>query len=283
MCVTFIFISDDVNSKYKLIILNNRDENLDRPTLELDWRDGVLSGVDVQDPVRGTWFGINRAGRVGILLSITQPDSLKKPNCPSRGEIVNDFLKISRPCDEFFNELTQRAQKYNGFQFLGLERKKCGYYAMTSLTSMLHDPVKPQTWPPGTYAWGNSPPEKPFRKVIEGKKLFENFVSSLSSETEVQEIIDGLLKIATDETRYTPDPQVKEQTALPEGRYDGLCSIMVKFPLNVVRYGTRSHSILIVDHEDNVTFYEKRMVILPQKNEEPEWFDKTINFKLNFI
>ncbi|KAJ1355499.1 hypothetical protein KIN20_012935 [Parelaphostrongylus tenuis] len=279
MCITFLFISDDPCSKYKLIILNNRDENYDRPTLELDWRDGVLSGIDLQDPARGTWFGVNKAGRVGILLSITHSSLMKKKNCPSRGAIAKDFLEKSIPCNKFFNELAEKAHKYNGFQFLGLERDNRDRYSMFSLCSMLSSP-EPRMWPPGTYVWGNSPPEKPFRKVIEGKKLFERFVAS-HNELEVQEIIEQLLKIATDKTKHSPDPQIEEQTGLPEDHYRNLCSIMVKFPLDVLRYGTRSHSILIVDRNDDATFYEKRITSLSQDNGAAEWLDKTVTFKLD--
>uniref|UniRef100_A0A0K0CW49 Transport and Golgi organization protein 2 homolog n=1 Tax=Angiostrongylus cantonensis TaxID=6313 RepID=A0A0K0CW49_ANGCA len=258
MCITFVFVSDDPCSKYKLIILNNRDENLDRPTLELDWRDGVLSGIDLQDAARGTWFGMNKSGRIGILLSITQSAEMRKKNCPSRGTVV--------PCDEFFNELAEKASEYNGFQFL---------------VDVLLSHLQRFDLNGGTYVWSNSPPEKPFRKVTEGKKLFEKFVASLDDGLEVQEIIEKLLKIATDETKHCPDPQIEQQTGLPEEHYRNLCSIMVKFPPNVLRYGTRSHSILIVDHNDNATFYEKRITSMLQNNGEAEWVDKTVTLKLN--
>lgn len=52
----------------------------------------------------------------------------------------------------------------------------------------------------GTYVWGNSPPEKPFRKVIEGRKLFDAFVESLNDHTEVDEIIARLMEIGTNDT-----------------------------------------------------------------------------------
>ncbi|ETN69763.1 hypothetical protein NECAME_15102 [Necator americanus] len=201
MCMTFIFISDDPNSKYQLIILNNRDESLDRPTLELDWRDGILSGIDIQDPARGTWFGTNRSGRVGILLSITQPASTKRKGCPSRGAIAKDFLATSNSTAQYFEELSNKAHLYNGFQFLALNRNDRDIYEMRSLTNMYVDDVKTRRWPPGTYVWGNSPPEKPFLKVTEGRKLFEKLVSSLNNGTKVEEIIKRLLEIATNDVK----------------------------------------------------------------------------------
>ncbi|KAK5977660.1 Ser/Thr-rich protein T10 in DGCR region, partial [Trichostrongylus colubriformis] len=284
MCMSFIFISDDPESKYKLIILNNRDESVDRPTLELDWRNGVLSGTDIKDPVKGTWFGTNTIGSVGILLSITEPLTAKKfHHGPSRGAIAKEFLESARPCEEFFSELCEKAHLYNGFQFLGLQRNEHNCYEMTSLSNMLVDSVEPRKWPAGTYVWGNSPPDKPFRKVVEGQKVFEKFIASLDPETDVDHLISRLMEIATDETEYSPDPQIAVQTEKPLEWYRHYCSVMVKFPLDMFRFGTRSHSILIVDREDHATFYENRMASPPQNGQPAQWLDKTITFKLDPI
>ncbi|VDO92240.1 unnamed protein product [Haemonchus placei] len=284
MCMSFIFISDNPDSKYKLIILNNRDESVDRPTLELDWRNGVLSGIDIQDPVRGTWFGTNMVGSVGILLSITQSPSAKKlQHGRSRGGIAKEFLESGRSCEDFFPELSSKADLFNGFQFLGLQRNKENIYEMTSLTNMLVDKVEPRKWPAGIYVWGNSPPDKPFRKVVEGRKIFEKYIASLSPDTSVSDLITGLMKIATDETEYCPDPQLALQTERPLEMYRHYCSIMVKFPLDMLRFGTRSHSIFIVDRNNNATFYENRMASPPQIGKPTEWVDKTITYKLEPI
>ncbi|WKY09141.1 hypothetical protein Q1695_001922 [Nippostrongylus brasiliensis] len=281
MCMCFIYVSDDQNSKYKLIILNNRDECVDRPTLELDWRNGVLSGTDELDPAKGTWFGTNKAGRVGVLLSVIGPTFMKRHHANrSRGAVAKEYLESTRTRDEFFAELAEQSSSYNGFQFLGLERNDSNLYQMTSLTNKLVETVGPREWPAGTTVWGNSPPEKPFRKVVEGKKLFEKFISSLTEETEVEEIIEKLMEIATNEEKFIPDPQLALQTQRPLEWYQYIGSIMVKFPLDILRYGTRSHSILIVDRDDNAVFYENRMAKPPQNDEPTEWIDKTVTFKL---
>ncbi|PIC30451.1 hypothetical protein B9Z55_021687 [Caenorhabditis nigoni] len=57
MCIGFIKVATSPNEKYKLILLNNRDEDLDRPTSKIHWHDGILSGVDEKDVARGTWLG----------------------------------------------------------------------------------------------------------------------------------------------------------------------------------------------------------------------------------
>ncbi|VDO91512.1 unnamed protein product [Haemonchus placei] len=140
-------------------------------------------------------------GSVGILLSITQSPSAKKlQHGRSRGGIAKEFLESGRSCEDFFPELSSKADLFNGFQFLGLQRNKENLYEMTSLTNMLVDKVEPRKWPAGTYVWGNSPPDKPFRKVVEGRKIFEKYIASLTPDTSVNDLITGLMKIAADET-----------------------------------------------------------------------------------
>lgn len=56
-----------------------------------------------------------------MMLSITQPQDSKDPCAPSRGGIVNEFLKAENTTD-MMETLRQSAHKYNGFQLVGLER-----------------------------------------------------------------------------------------------------------------------------------------------------------------
>uniref|UniRef100_A0A1I7X1P4 Kinesin motor domain-containing protein n=1 Tax=Heterorhabditis bacteriophora TaxID=37862 RepID=A0A1I7X1P4_HETBA len=184
MCMAFICVIHDQRSKYKLIILNNRDEMLERPTLELGWRGNILSGVRA----RTTFLGI--------------------------------------------------------------------------------------------YVLGNSEASTPFKKVSYGQKLFEEVITNLDENTTVTEIIGKLLDIGSDRMVCFPDPQVRLQCGdNGDNLYRYLCSIMVQFP-NSVRYGTRSHSIFIVDRNDNATFYEKSMYEIPEDVENAKWVEKTFHFKL---
>uniref|UniRef100_A0A8R1EJ64 Uncharacterized protein n=1 Tax=Caenorhabditis japonica TaxID=281687 RepID=A0A8R1EJ64_CAEJA len=105
MCIGFIKVAKTADEKYKLIILNNRDEKLDRPTAEMHWHDGILSGVDEQDEARGTWLGLNRGGKIGMLLSITQPVHTKNQTAPSRGAIIStgkEKIKALVKCFNFY-------------------------------------------------------------------------------------------------------------------------------------------------------------------------------------
>ncbi|KLO06270.1 hypothetical protein SCHPADRAFT_910444 [Schizopora paradoxa] len=110
MCVGFWSLE---HPKYALIICTNRDEYLSRPTshahfhsfgelpekkLEKNVNNSggadddedsfVLSGRDLQ--AGGTWFGINRAGRVALLTNIAEETT--RSYTSSRGELVSSFL-----------------------------------------------------------------------------------------------------------------------------------------------------------------------------------------------
>ncbi|KAF6747865.1 NRDE protein-domain-containing protein [Ephemerocybe angulata] len=92
---------------YALILGNNRDEFLDRPTQNAHWHsfdqslhddDGgnILSGRDEQ--AGGSWFGVNKAGRVALLTNITEPLGHYKS---TRGYLISSFLQSEHAIDDF--------------------------------------------------------------------------------------------------------------------------------------------------------------------------------------
>ncbi|KAF8228074.1 hypothetical protein L208DRAFT_1404484 [Tricholoma matsutake] len=90
--------------EYSLILCTNRDELLSRPTQDAHFHNfekdeagsitgNILSGRD--EKAGGTWFGVNRAGKVALLTNITEP----KKNYPfSRGHLVSSFLLLDPFC-----------------------------------------------------------------------------------------------------------------------------------------------------------------------------------------
>ncbi|KAF8157921.1 NRDE protein-domain-containing protein [Crassisporium funariophilum] len=108
------------------ILCTNRDEFLARPTQPAhfhsfgpqaypDSSGQVLSGRD--ELAGGSWFGINRAGRVALLTNITEP--VKKYNT-SRGDLVSSFLlsDSSHPLEDEVGKIVPEDGKYAGFNLL---------------------------------------------------------------------------------------------------------------------------------------------------------------------
>ncbi|KAF8816565.1 DUF833-domain-containing protein [Phlegmacium glaucopus] len=109
---------------YALILCTNRDEFLDRPTLNAQFH---LFGVEADDPHQvlsgrdglagGTWFGINRTGRVALLTNITEPS---KHYNTSRGDLVSSFLLSNSeyPLEDQVCKLVPGDAKFAGFNLL---------------------------------------------------------------------------------------------------------------------------------------------------------------------
>ncbi|KAI6174448.1 hypothetical protein M3Y98_01191300 [Aphelenchoides besseyi] len=274
MCITFL-CTDGVERglNYKLILLNNRDEALDRKTSAAHWEDGYLAGRDEQALERGTWLGITHDGRIGNLLSITEPEhhKLHLPNAPSRGAIASKFLSTTQRASEFCDRLHVEAHRYHGFQFLSLARNSEDKYEIFSLTNRLVDEIKTRHWSAGSYCFGNSPRESPMKKVVYGQEVFDQLVSRQLSRTSTEsEIVDSLMKLARDSTEHFPDPQIAIQTCRDDSYNRYLSSIFVQFP-SAVRYGTRSHTIVLVDKENRVYFREERMIEIPENVKDAKW------------
>ncbi|KAJ3574137.1 hypothetical protein NP233_g1961 [Leucocoprinus birnbaumii] len=115
---------------YALILCTNRDEYLDRPTQDAHFHSfgmgpcpqsssnvsgNILSGRDVK--AGGSWFGLNRAGRVALLTNITEP-----PNSftSSRGYLVSSFLlsDSSSPLEDELGKVVPSDAKFAGFNLL---------------------------------------------------------------------------------------------------------------------------------------------------------------------
>jgi uncharacterized protein with NRDE domain len=78
----------DRHAAYRLVLVGHRDEFHARPAVPLGWWDGpavLLAGRDLQ--AGGTWLGVDRHGRVGVVTNFRAPGALQSGG-PSRGELV---------------------------------------------------------------------------------------------------------------------------------------------------------------------------------------------------
>ncbi|PCG99211.1 Protein of unknown function DUF833 [Penicillium occitanis (nom. inval.)] len=90
MCIALI---STAHPAYELIIIDNRDEYLHRPTAPANWWQSpnthVLGSRDLARPEQGTWMGITKQGKVAVLTNYREAAPIGNI---SRGAIVNDFL-----------------------------------------------------------------------------------------------------------------------------------------------------------------------------------------------
>lgn len=92
MCIALL---STAHPQYKLILLDNRDEYVSRPTAKAEFwpapNEHVLGGRDLMRPVHGTWLGVSRTGRIAVLTNFRE-DTPPPPTAVSRGEIIKKFL-----------------------------------------------------------------------------------------------------------------------------------------------------------------------------------------------
>ena len=237
MCIVF-FIK---NSKhYKLIIAGNRDEFLSRPSSRAHfWSDFpfILGGVDALEGKLGTWMGINRNGDFSFLTNVrTNPSKLVKKK--SRGLLVSNYLKTGNSQTFLQNINSNEYSPY--FLVVGNVNDKM-YLSSNDFTLELKDNI--------VYGQSNAPSnDEKWPKVEIGKKKFLEIIKDQSN------LVKKLFNLLKDVTRSCEED-------MPEPVYNKeieqeLSSICVDCMIGEQRYGTRTHTVILVDYQDNVYFEE---------------------------
>ncbi|KAN0086336.1 NRDE domain containing protein [Elaphomyces granulatus] len=125
MCIAVI---STAHPAYSLIIINNRDEFLRRPTTSVDWwpepSSHVLGSRDMARAERGTWMGVTKQGRIAILTNWNEQTNHEAVGACSRGAIVNSFLTMppesTKSTGQFVDEMiaTSMAKNVGGFSLV---------------------------------------------------------------------------------------------------------------------------------------------------------------------
>ncbi|EJW87917.1 hypothetical protein WUBG_01175 [Wuchereria bancrofti] len=283
MCVTFIYLNDkavDDPKSYQLIVLNNRDELFDRPTLPPTWKDGR----DQADPYGGTWLGMSRDGRLGNVLAVLENTADEIPCAITRGKIVYEYLKSKMPPEDYVAEqLSKEAQQYNGFNVILLHRlfneeiERKTYFGV-QFSNRQGSPTA--AFGPGIYGFGNNVLGKPFKKITYGLRLFEEKLKILDDENvNEQELVKQFLDILVDQTSHYPDEQLISQKKQDKDRCKLMSQLFYELP-EPLRYGTRCHTIVLVNGVGRCTYFERsRKQITPVSD--VTWDDTTHYFDLD--
>jgi uncharacterized protein with NRDE domain len=166
------------------VVAANRDEFYARRTASADFwpaHPHVLAGRDLE--AGGTWLGITREGRFAALTNYRDPAS-HKPNAPSRGGLVADFLIGTASIDTYLDTLS--AADYNGFNLLLGDGQRL--VAFSNISGQRHELA------PGIYGLSNHLLDTPWPKVGAGKAALTAALAALPDET-------ALFRLLRDDTR----------------------------------------------------------------------------------
>ncbi|KIX02233.1 uncharacterized protein Z518_08172 [Rhinocladiella mackenziei CBS 650.93] len=118
MCIALI---STAHPSYPLILIDNRDEFLNRPTETAKWwpepDSHVLGGRDMLRDIHGTWLGVTKNGKIAVLTNYRE-DTTPPPSAISRGAIIRKFLAESvGPVEDFVKNVvnTGLAKDAGGF------------------------------------------------------------------------------------------------------------------------------------------------------------------------
>jgi len=194
MCIALI---STVHPDYSLILLDNRDEFLNRPTAKAEWwpapHSKVLGGRDLLRDTQGTWLGISKDGRIAVLTNFRE-DVTPPPTAVSRGAIIRKFLTEDIGTTEEFVESvikTGVAKDAGGFSLV------CGRVGeKLAVVSNRAEDQSQVPWIAGdivqTVGLSNAAfTNRTWKKVNDGEELM---LDAIRASIETQETEDELIK-----------------------------------------------------------------------------------------
>jgi uncharacterized protein with NRDE domain len=231
---------------YKLILAANRDEYYNRPTNPAAWwktNPNLLAGIDLKS--KGTWLGITKNGKIAAVTNYREKNN-NNPNAISRGKLVSDFLTSPTNATEYLETLHTKKNQYNGFNLIVgniHDNPKLYFFSNRNNNTENPEPLKQ-----GLYGLSNATLNTPWPKIQKGKHLLEQALNQpdVSPETVFEILAD---------TEIAPDDRLPD-TGVGMVFERILSPMFIKAP----GYGTRSSTVLLVDHHNRVTFIEKSFV-----------------------
>lgn len=249
MCL--ILFAHRAHRDYPLVFAANRDEFHDRPTAPAAfWPDAprVLAGRDLRGG--GSWMGVTREGRWAALTNYRDPP-VTRPDRPSRGALVADFVTGTARPDEYLSALAADADRYDGFNLLVGDLDDVFYFS-----NRMAGAGAPRRLEPGVYGLSNHLLDTPWPKVARGRQRLTELLQTREPTAE------ALLEILY-------DTEIAPLDTLPDTGVEAewervLSAAFVATPV----YGTRASTALIINDAARATFVERSFLPGPVQNGE---------------
>ncbi|MCC6549939.1 MAG: NRDE family protein [Ignavibacteriaceae bacterium] len=217
----------------KLLLAANRDEFYKRPAEPAARRGEIICGIDLK--AGGTWLGVTRGGRFAALTNFRDLKNIK-PNAPSRGALVINFLEGKMTPAEYAALLKGRSGDYNGFNLLVMAGEEMIWYS--NITD------EAETLKPGIYGLSNAHLNTPWRKNIEAK---EGLAELITKGNVTEEELLALMQNRT----HAPDDELPDT-----GAGFALEKLLSPVFIQSTGYGTRCTTLLRMSEEDEIIFRE---------------------------
>lgn len=226
--------------RYRLVVAGNRDEFHDRPAAPLGWWTdvpGILAGRDQR--AGGTWMGVSRSGRFGVVTNFRNVEAAAAEGLPSRGQLVPRYLGEREGPDRFLEALGESARRFSGFNLLVGGPTTLHYYSNAVADG-------PRELPPGIYGLSNHRLDEPWPKLTRTRARF-----AATLEADDPSAAD-LLDLLAD--REPAGLAASAATGLPVDLERALSAPFVRHD----RYGTRCSTLVRVEHGGRTVVHERR-------------------------
>lgn len=224
---------------FRLVVAANRDESYDRPAAAAAfWPEypSILAGRDMD--AGGTWLGVTQDGRFAALTNFREPGK-HRTDAPSRGGLVEAFLKDKTSAVSYVEALSRTEHRYNGFSLLAWDGYQLVYCSN-------RDGAGSRVLDPGLYGLSNGTLDEPWPKVTLAKRLLATALADPDHG------LQGRLFALLGDRTQVPDDALP-RTGLPVAWERALSPIFV----TAGHHGTRCSTVLLLDATGSVDFEER--------------------------
>jgi len=229
----------DWHPDYRLVLVGHRDEFHARPAAPLAWWTepaDLLAGRDLE--AGGTWLGIGRDGRIGVVTNFRSPDA-QRPGGPSRGSLIPSFLAGGRTAAAFGEALLAAGARYSAFNLLLLDDEGLTYVASPPSEEV-------RRLPPGLYGLSNDRLDAPWPKVLRSRERVAGLLAGPGWT--VDRLFRALKDIAPAPDDLLPDTGI----GLERERL-----VSAPFIVDPV-YGTRCATVVLAGRDGTIRVEERR-------------------------
>lgn len=261
MCLAIFALG--CHSKYKAVIVFQREEFYDRPTDTLGrWSHAphVLGGRDLLRG--GSWFGVSESGRLSALTNIRTPFNEQRKDKLSRGHLVSDYLVDNAVCPkEYLRTVSSRGHDFNAFNLVcGSVKGRGDLYYMSnkpldehaiSSGELIDDDGKVVRIEAGrVHALCNAHLNTPWPRTV---TVRERIAELLEREGDIR--ADQIFEIMSD--RAKPPRESLPDTGVGVEWEEALSPVFIDFEEQ--KYGSRSCTVVLVDQHDHGQVFERSL------------------------
>lgn len=227
---------------YPFILLHNRDERFDRTSAALQtWQDNpaLLGGRDLESG--GSWLALNQTnGRLAFVTNVRHFPTQAGER--SRGWLVSEPLSTTQAIPDYLKAVTNQQAAYAGFNLIVGTLPNQLYY-LSNRQQPSFEPLEA-----GLYGLSNAALDTPWPKVERGKAALKMWLER-REPLNPDLLLDLLMHSETAHDHELPDTGIG---------LDGERWLSPLFIRNTQHnYGTRCSSLIALDIQGRVSFYER--------------------------